>query len=133
MTGVQTCALPIYLWKVEDGVLVRPPGVGDAAQSREQFGDGEFRFRFEFSGGASVRFSFRQGGDGNFTVKVEDSKLQGKPHDLVVTCKGDQVKAALDGQPVPVEASGSPARGHLQFSYAGGALRILSVETRPLP
>jgi hypothetical protein len=120
-------------WKVEGGVLVRNPGSRDAAQSREEYGDGEFRLRFEAAAGTTARFSFRQGGDGNYTVHADGSKPAGKPVELLVTCRGDEVKALLDGQPAAVEAEGKPARGHLQISFNGPPLRIHSVEMRPLP
>jgi hypothetical protein len=89
--------------------------------------------RAEAAAGTTARFSFRQGGDGNYTVHADGSKPAGKPVELLVTCRGDEVKALLDGQPAAVEAEGKPARGHLQISFNGPPLRIHSVEMRPLP
>ncbi len=120
-------------WKVESGALVRIPASGDAAQSREEFGDGEFRFRFEASGGAEARFSVRQGGQGSFTVKVDEPGMDGKPRELVFVCRGEEVKATLDGRPVSLDATGRGLRGHLQFGYSGGSVRILSIDRRELP
>ncbi len=121
------------LWKVEGGALVLPAGLTDAAQSRESFEDGEFRFRFEFTGTGAARFTVRQGAEGTISVKFEDPKGPARPHEIVFRCKGEEVKATLDGQPAPLEADGKARRGHLQFGFINGALKVLGIERRDLP
>jgi hypothetical protein len=100
---------------------------------REQFGDGELRIRFEATGLETLRFAVRQGGDGAVSAYIESSAYDGKPHDLVFVCSGETVQATLDGRPLDLERVGRPLRGHLQFNYTGKSLRVLSIETRPLP
>jgi hypothetical protein len=116
-------------WEVKDGVLERTAGSADAGQSKQQFGDAEFRIRFESLGTDVVRFTVRQGGEGGYTVNFRGREVEGA-HELLLSARGAEVAAQLDGRPVNVEVNGRPARGHLQFGHSGGRLRIKAVEGR---
>jgi hypothetical protein len=118
-------------WKVESGAIVKSGN--DAAQSAEEFGDGEIRFRFEGTGLNSCYFKVRQGGEGGMAVAFDANTsltLAGRPHDLVFTLSGDRVSATLDGSPVAVVVEGKPQRGKLQFNATGSQLRVLKIDTR---
>ncbi len=121
-------------WKVEDGKLVGT-GVNDAAQTKETFADGEIRIRFEGTEYAKLWFKFRQGGDasGGFHIGLESDlkSLEGKPHELVITGRGDKVSAMLDGKTVPVVMEGPATRGCLQFNGTGKTFAVLSLDFRP--
>jgi hypothetical protein len=121
-------------WKIEDGKLVNNPGISDAAQTRETFTDGEIRMRFEALDLAKLWFNFRQGGGGGYSISLEgDLKpLEGKPHDMIFTAKGDQVTATLDGKPVSVVSVGPAASGCLQFNANGKRFAVISLDFRPL-
>jgi len=118
-------------WKVEGGAIVKSGS--DAAQSAEEFGDGEIRIRFEGTGLDSCYFKVRQGGEGGVGVVFNTNSflpLAGSPHDLVFTLSGERVAATLDGSPVAVVAEGKPLRGRLQFNATGSTLRVLKIDVR---
>ncbi|HXX92403.1 MAG TPA: LamG domain-containing protein [Planctomycetota bacterium] len=119
-------------WKVEGGAIVRT--ANNAAQSAEEFGDGEIRFRFEGTGLEACFFRVRQGSEGGFAVTWDApsfAPLSGKPHDLVFTQTGDQVTATLDGSPMAVTAQGKARSGRFQFNAVGGtSFRVLSIDVR---
>ncbi len=120
-------------WKVAGGVLCSVEGQSDAAQTQETFGDGEFRARFEVTGAQYLQFSVRQGSPGQYRAAFEGPALQaleGRPHEIVFTCRGDSVTARLDGKPLELASSGNPRRGSFQFNGKGGTVRILSLEFR---
>jgi hypothetical protein len=119
-------------WKVEEGAIVRT-GVRSAAQTAQEFEDGEVRVRFEVEGLESIRFYIRQGEGGAHYVKFDGPSvrsLEGGTRELVFTGKGDSVTAALDGKDVPVIKEGNPRRGCLQFNGTGRVIRIRSIEYR---
>jgi hypothetical protein len=121
-------------WTVENGALFRLADRADSAQTRELVGDGEVRIRFETRPGDYVSFRLRQGAEGSYSVNLENAlleSLKGKPHEVIVALKGDEVTATLDGKPVAVVASGRPRLGHIQLG--GSALRILAMEVRAAP
>ena len=117
-------------WKVDNGALVNVPGSTLAGQSKDEFDDGEFHFKFELTGAADyLQFSVRQSPDGKYIApfdRVEVEKLGNKPHALVFRCAGEDVTAALDGQPLKLEILGKPRRGRLHFN-ATGPLRIQAI------
>jgi hypothetical protein len=119
-------------WKVEDGALVPIPGTDDAAQTREHFTDGEMRIRFEVKDGDRIWFHLRQGAGAGYGVefKHDIKALEGKPHELIFEAKGDEVKATLDGKPIPVQAHGASKGGPLQFNGRGKVVRFLSIDVR---
>jgi hypothetical protein len=119
-------------WRVETGALAYISGSDDAAQTREEIGDGELRIRFEVKDLERLWFTFRQGADGGYGVAFEGAlkSLEGKPHDLIFVAKGDQVTATLDGKPISVMTSGASKSGVLQFNARGKMARILSLDAR---
>ncbi len=123
-------------WRVENGAIVKVPGTDNAAQSGEDFGDAEIRVRFETKADASFAFRVRQGAEGVLGVVLERAQLaegEGRPRELLFTCRGDSVTAALDGKPVSVDRQGNPLRGRLQFHVRQGEVRILAIDARDLP
>jgi len=119
-------------WKVENGALAYIPGTNDAAQTREDFGEGELRIRFEVKDAERLWFLFRQGSGGGYSISFDNATkpLEGKPHDLIFVAKGEQVTATLDGKPIPVNFQGAASSGCLQFNAAGKMCRILSLDVR---
>lgn len=122
-------------WRVEEGLLARS-GVDNAAQTRESFGDGEFRFRFEARGLNILAFHFRQGSPGHFWVEFARNVTEtwdSSKKELFVRLSGTNASATLDGQPVAVKLHGSPGpEGRLQFNGRGASLRFHSISFRPL-
>src|SRR5262249_43553011 len=56
---------PIHLggsggWHLENGAMVKEPGTDNAPQSREEFGDGEYKIRFESTDCNTGHFTVRQ-------------------------------------------------------------------------
>ncbi|HXG61415.1 MAG TPA: hypothetical protein VNO22_08575 [Planctomycetota bacterium] len=121
-------------WEVVDGAICLKPGVDNAAQSKDDFEDVEFRIRFETRGARRVWFAFRQGSEGLYGVDWQSAAaaaLAGGTRELRVALRGDEVTARLDGSPVPVEQHGRrPRRGRLQFNATAEGFRILSIEYR---
>jgi hypothetical protein len=119
-------------WKVEGGALVPLPGVDDAAQTREDFTDGEIRVKFELKDAERLWFCLRQGAGVGYAVefKHDIKALEGKPHELILEGRGEQVKATLDGKPVSVSVNGPSKSGCLQFNGTGKVVRILSIDVR---
>jgi hypothetical protein len=118
-------------WKYDNGALAYVPGTDDAAQTREHFGDGELRIRFEVKDADRLWFAFRQGAGAYGIDLGNDFKpLEGKPHELIIVGSGDTVTATLDGKPVPVSNNGSPKSGCLQFNAKGKVARILAIDVR---
>jgi hypothetical protein len=121
-------------WRMEDGALRRVPGKATAAQTVEQFGDGEFRIRFTVSGGSLLWFQVRQmeGGGSRVTYDRKTlADLRAGDHELVIRAVGNEVTGEMDGRPVSFETSGKSTRGHLQFTVKDGDLAIRSIEFRP--
>lgn len=121
-------------WKVEEGAIVRGE-VKNAAQTARVFEDGEIRVRFEIQGLETLRFNVRQGEEGFYYVKFDStnaSLVEGGIRDLVFTCRGDSVTAALDGRDIPVARERNPRRGRLQFNGGGRVFRILAIDFREL-
>ena len=121
-------------WRIVNGAMIRRPDEASAAQSREEFGDIEVRFRFEI-GKPNTYFKVRQGSLGFYEVAFNPSHrsaLEGKKNELIITCRGDSVTATLNGGPVSVTNNGSPRSGKIQINErAGGTgLRIFSIDVR---
>ncbi|MBV8878837.1 MAG: hypothetical protein JO332_02625 [Planctomycetaceae bacterium] len=126
-------------WAVEDGALIHARGQNDrqAGQSREEFGDGEFRFRVSIRGAMSNwSINVRQQ-DGCCRLAYFKEAIGAMPegeHEVIFTCRGSQVTATLDGRPQKVEVQHQVfPRGRLQWNSRDGEFRLLSVEYRPLP
>ncbi len=118
------------VWRVAEGALQPAHAGTHAAQTREEFSDGELRIRFEHSGASLAAFAIRQGGEGKYGVSIVGRAPGAGPHEILFTCRGDQVAASLDGVPLLVEATGRPRSGCLQFNAGGGSFRILSIDIR---
>jgi hypothetical protein len=124
---------PAVGWKVEDGKLIIIPGTNDAAQTREEFTDGEVRLRFEGQDLERLWFNLRQGTTGaGYAINIDTNlkALDGK-HELIYTARGDKVTATLDGKPIPVAVEGVVRSGCLQFNGNGKRFAILSLDFRP--
>jgi hypothetical protein len=118
-------------WRVENGALAHIPGTDDAAQTREEIGDGELRIRFEMMDADRFWFTLRQGAGGySVDLTPQLKSLEGKPHELIFVAKGDQVTATLDGKSVSVTALGPARSGPLQFNATAKVARILSLDLR---
>ncbi|HLY11037.1 MAG TPA: hypothetical protein VKW04_17175, partial [Planctomycetota bacterium] len=123
-------------WKMDGAVIVNVPEVNDAAQTKETFTDGAVRVRFEVQDVTQIWFNLRQGGAAGvgYSLNLEDNlkALEGKPHELIYSAKGDQVTATLDGKPLSVRMEGAAASGVLQFNAKGKRFAVLSLDFRPL-
>jgi hypothetical protein len=120
-------------WKVVDGALTKI--ADNTAQTREDFDDGEFRILFEESGMTRLKFCVHQGAQGEDAVLFEGAQLQalqGKTHEIVFQCRGKEVKAFLDGQPVQLTSRSAAQKGRVHIWGEGPTLRILSLEHRVL-
>lgn len=121
-------------WMVENGALVRPSG-SDAGQSREDFGDGEIRFRFASRNCTHVWFGVRQGeGIRKADFNLTDLNAMGPgPHELVFLCRGEDVTATLNGKPITLQHQGKKSlKGRLQFNFSQGTFQVLGIDHRPL-
>jgi hypothetical protein len=122
-------------WKLEDGALVNTASLKNSTKPRTQFEDGEIRVRFETVGGSYMHFTARQSAEGGYGIALDRNTLvgmSGKKQELIVTLRGDDVFATLNGQPVSVQAVGKPRRGQLQFGINEGVLKVFSIEQREL-
>jgi len=120
-------------WEVVDGVLCKRPTLNEGFQTRQLFQDGEIRIRFENKGLKHMTFSVRQGDGGRDAivfVEPRTTELEGKIHELLFQCRGPEVKASLDGQPIAFDSRGPVAEGHIQIVGNGLSLKIYSLEYR---
>lgn len=125
-------------WLVQDGALVRDVTKSDqAAQTNTDFADGQFRFRFTVQNGTHLYFAVRQAGGGQTRVAFNKPELDALPagiHELLFTCRGADVSATLDGNPVKVLFEGKALpRGRVQFNVTNGDFRLLAFDMRDLP
>jgi hypothetical protein len=121
-------------WRVEDGILIHDNAVDNAAVTREPFGDGEIRIRFEIRGSTLLVFRFRLDSKGYYTVDLPAQALaglHGGEHELLFSGRNDTVSATIDGKPQPLMKTGQSRSGVIQFNTSDGALRIRSLEFRP--
>jgi hypothetical protein len=121
-------------WSLENGVLRnRVPAPGPLQTTRE-FEDGDVRVRFSVEGPMKyLAFRIRLGTDPGYTVWWDRRALEGlagAERELVFRCRGDDVRAFLDGRPVPVDVSRPQRRGTLHFGGVGGTLRIRAIDGR---
>jgi hypothetical protein len=123
-------------WHVQAGCLVHDNGVDNAAQTEEEFGDGEIRFRFEAKGVSHFWVAVRQDGKGGSAGtrldENETAALADGEHELLFSCRRDKVSITLDGKPRTVEENGHPRSGRIQFNSFGGSFRIRSLDYREL-
>jgi len=131
---------PIHLggaggWHIENGALIKEPNTDNAPQSTQEFGDGEYRFRFESNGCSSGHFTVRQSSDGSCSVALNSSHFGAgvKTHELIITCSGDQVLATFDGKSIAVEGNPKGTRtGRMQWNAKDGPFRLLSIDQRKI-
>jgi serine/threonine-protein kinase len=122
-------------WKVDRGTLVNDSTGLNSAQTRFEFENGDLKVRFEGKGGESLFFRVRQnekGATGVFFDAVACRALEGRPHEILFSCRGDAVTVSLDGKPVAPTETQPSRSGCLQFNTTG-ALRVFSIEYRPAP
>jgi len=122
-------------WTVEGGVLCKIPTQNNTAQTLELFEDGEFRIRFEEKGLRQLKICVHQGEQGEDAVLYQGAQLQGlegKVHEMLFQCRGHDVTALLDGQPVALTGRSAATKGHVHIWGEGEALRILSLDHRAI-
>jgi hypothetical protein len=122
-------------WLFERDVLTSS-GKDCTLLTREDFGDGEFRIRYRSDSGPFVSIAVRHSAEKGYSVVSEPSPA-GAPrgrvrdHEVIFTCKEDQVTALLDGQPAPLKFKNGPRRGPIQIHVMGGGhFSLLSIERR---
>jgi hypothetical protein len=123
-------------WKVEKGAIVNSGETFNAAQTTQEFENGDLRLRFEVRSADSCMFRFRQSDSGAWGMMFDGAQcraLDGKVHELLFTARGPTVTATLDGKPWPLYESKPARSGCLQFNTTGGTLRVLSIEFRAAP
>jgi hypothetical protein len=120
-------------WQIEENALIQSPASGVSARTLEEFGDAELRVRFESKALESLYFKLRQGHGGGYALDLAGSRLKvldGKTHELLFVATGDQVRAALDGNPVKIETESRAPRGCLQIVARGESLKIYAIDVR---
>jgi hypothetical protein len=123
-------------WTVERGALVSDGSGLNSGQTKFEFENGDLRIRFEGKGWDSVSFRVRQsekGSSGLFFDGVAVRPLEGRPHELIFSCRGETVTATLDGKPTPLTETQPVKSGCLQFNATKGQLRVLAIEFRAAP
>jgi len=129
------CLRNLRGWKFEKGALVNDPEDVSSAQTKFEFGDGELRVRFETKTLDSCSFRVRQsefGACGVFFDGVASKGLDGRPHELIFTCKGGQVSAMMDGKAIPLYDNKPVRSGCFQFNGTAGTLRVTGLAYREL-
>jgi hypothetical protein len=123
-------------WRVEGSALKVSQAQDASIFTREEFGDGEFRVRFETSRLTDLSLAVRKadgGGRHKVVLRGDAVKaLDGAPHELVVRCQGNEMTAELDGKPQPFDQRSGARRGRLMISVWGEGLLIHSLDFREL-
>jgi len=121
-------------WEVQDGsVYLKSP---NSVQTRESFGDGEFRYRFEAKDVDVVYVGVRHQGSEYYRVIWSTTGFQpfdGRTCEVIITCRGDSVTAKVNGEPIKLEKKGQPLKGYLTFNARAKYFRLFSVDVRDLP
>jgi hypothetical protein len=108
--------------------------VDNAAQTNEEFGDGELRILLESRGNSNLWFQVRQaGGATGYYVNLRQlgELMNQKEHELIFTLRGPTVTATIDGKSSPVQCNGVSTKGVLQWNCStDGSLRIKSLDFR---
>jgi hypothetical protein len=124
-------------WKVEGGALVPLATAASAIKSREEFGDVDLRFRFEFAESSYLVFWGRQGPAGALGVEWDRSRLEalrGAPHEILLRLRGETATVTLDGLPASGSSRGRILKGPIQIVVVGKGYRITAVDVRvPAP
>ncbi len=120
-------------WKFEKGAITYDGNAVNSAQTKFEFENGDLRIRFEGKGWDSLSFRVRQSGRGAtgiFFDGVGVRALEGRPHELIFVCRGEQVTATLDGKPIALTETQPVKQGCLQFNASGGQFRITGLDYR---
>ncbi len=125
-------------WRIDGGGLIpiplKPGEVRDTLQTRERLGEGELRLVFEIFGPVeAVTLAVRQGASGRAATTLAGGRIKSLGagrHEIVMTCRGKTISAAVDGQGQDVYGQNFEDVGHCQISCQGDGLRILSLEWR---
>lgn len=121
-------------WRLEKGVLRSIVGHPAPVQTVREFEDGDVRVRFSVEGVMTyLAFRIRLGAEPGYEVwwhRGIIEGLAGAEHELVFRCRGDSVRAYLDGAIVPVEVRSPRRSGTLHFGGVGGTLRIHAIDWR---
>jgi hypothetical protein len=123
-------------WKFERGALTYDGTLVNSAQTKFEFDNGDLRIRFEGKGWDSLSFRVRQserGACGIFFDGVGVRALEGKPHELIFVCRGEQVTATLDGKPIALTETQPVKNGCLQFNATNGQFRVTGIDYRAAP
>jgi serine/threonine protein kinase len=123
-------------WKIDKGMIASDSSEQNAAQTNFEFDNGDLRIRFEVRGVDSCAFRARQSDAGAcslFFDGVQSRQLEGKPHELVFSCRGIQVTATLDGKALALTEVKPVRSGCLQFNATSGILRIAAIDFRAVP
>jgi hypothetical protein len=123
-------------WKVAQGAIVNDPTVVNSAQTGFEFENGDLRIRFECRSVDALSFRVRQnaqGANGLFFDGATVRSLEGRPHELVFSCRGDTVTATLDGKPMPLTETTAARSGCLQFNATNGVLRVTGLDYKAAP
>jgi hypothetical protein len=128
-------------WAVEGGSMVCNGGSGGWIATTSQFGDFELTAKIQVSPEASTGIEFRAGleghpsenGSGVITI-VQPKEGGPEWHDVSVIAKGGDIKATLDGQPVPdVKVGRSIGYIGIQYHHNHAAkVAVKEVKLRPL-
>ncbi|MBV8880330.1 MAG: hypothetical protein JO332_10220, partial [Planctomycetaceae bacterium] len=126
-------------WKADGAGLTQAPGQPDpqSGQSKDEYGDGEYRFRVSLRGVGQFYVAVRQTGQGACKSAFSGPVLQGigdGDHELILRTKGGELSATLDGRPCAASIDGKPhPKGRIMVNAKDGVFKLLSVEYRPLP
>lgn len=122
-------------WRVEDGALVNVGGAKQAVPTVREFGDGQIRICFENAGSKYWDVKVRHGPDGGIAANFDKPQLEAmgnKRQEMIFTCRGTDVTATINGQPMQLGGEARPLKGRIRFYVGNGTVRIWSLEYREL-
>ncbi len=134
-------ALGDAAWKVQDGVLLCESGSGGMLVTTSQFKDFELRVTMRVKPGTSAGLAVRTGLEGHplenggtMLVLSEGKDAEAVWREVVVTAKGNEIKATVDGETVEIPRA-LRDRGYLGILYHhnnGGKVEVKEASLRPL-
>lgn len=121
-------------WSTDKGMIFNL-GKDSTLLTRAEFDDGEFRVRFRSDALTFLSITVRHLNEKGFTVTPDVRVLNESPrvkvHEVIFTCREDQMSAKLDGQDVQIKNRNGPRRGPIQVHVMGGHLTVISIDRRP--
>ena len=123
-------------WKLENGAIVSASSEYSGGQSRNDYSDGNIRFRFENGAADEISFEVRQNPGVSYRVafgKAASAAMAGKTHEVIFQCDGGKVTATRDGNSATVTPNGQPRSGRFRFAVDHGSLKILAIDFQKLP